>query len=450
MENKNVGKGNGRKALYWIAGIVVVLLIAGFAYTQLSRPRTRTFRSGANASAQATTSKVVSLDLTQNVQASGSLQAQPSASLTWNTDGVVETVNVKAGDQVKAGDVIMKLKPSTVDASILSAQSDLLTAQKDLQDVMSSSDTNLAQAAVDLNTAQDAFDKAQTYLHYLQNNDKVPQTNVNAYTETKSNSWMYVYKTKLFKGPAPQDWIDNAQNDLALKKAKLADAQRTYDYYKNGQNAQEVTAAQAKVDAAQATVDTMSVIAPFDGEVLYIDSQPGDVVSTGTAAADVANMNQLYIDALVDETDIADVQMGAPITATLDAVPDLQLTGKVAAINPVGQNTSGLVKYTVRIAIDKVSGQDFLPLGATANVTIQVEPAVTGLGVPTSFVKKDDQGEYVLAMQPGSGPKRVDVVTGTIVGDHVVVTGNLKVGEVLTNFQRGNGTPAASFSSGGN
>jgi HlyD family secretion protein len=446
MDKKNTSKG--RKALYWIAGLLVVVLIAGFAYTRLSRPRARTFRSGANASAQATRSKVVSLDLTENVQASGSLQAQPSASLAWNTGGVVETVNVKAGDQVKAGDVLMKLKTSSVDASIISAQSDLLTAQKDLQDTISSTDTNLAQAAVDLKTAQDAYDKAQKYLDYLQNNDKVPQTNVNAYTETKSNSWMYVYKTKLFKGPAPKEWITNAQNDLALKKAKLQDAQRTYDYYKNGLNAQEVTAAQAKVDAAQATVDSMSIIAPFAGEVLYTNSQPGDVVTSGTTAIDIANLDHLYIDAQVDESDIASAQVGAPVTATLDAVPRLKLTGQVASINPVGQNTSGLVKYTVRIAIDKVAGQDFLPLGATANVTIQVKPVKAALGVLTSFVMKDSQGEYVLVAQQGSAPKRVDVVTGTIIGDHVAVTGDLKVGDVLTNFQKSSGTPSAAFSGG--
>lgn len=448
MENKNVSKGNRRKVLYWVAGLLIVALIAGFAYTRLNRPRFRTFRSGSNAAAQAATSKVVSLDLTQNVQASGSLEAQPSASLTWNTGGVVDQVNVKAGDQVKAGDILMKLKTSSVDASIISAQSDLLTAQKGLQDTLNSSGTNLAQAAVDLKTAQDAYDKAQTYLDYLQNNPKIPQTNVNAHTETKSNSWIYTYKTKLYKGPAPQEWIVNAQNDLALKKAKLDDAQRTYDYYKSGQNSQEVTAAQAKVDAAQATVDSMSIIAPFDGEVLYTNSQPGDVVTTGTAAIDVANMNQLYIDALVDESDIANVQVGAPITATLDAVPNLQLKGQVASINPVGQNNSGLVKYTVRIAIDQVANQEFLPLGATANVTIQVKPAEAALGVPTSFVKKDSQGEYVLVRQEGGAPKRVDVVTSTIVGDNVVVTGNLKVGDVLTNFQRSNGTPSASFGGG--
>ncbi len=140
----------------------------------------------------------------------------------------------------------------------------------------------------------------------------------------------------------------------------------------------------------------------------------------------------LYIDAQVDESDIANVQVGAPITATLDAVPGLQLTGEVAAINPVGEKNSGLVKYTVRIAIDKVAGVDFLPLGATANVTIQVKPAATALGVPTSFVKNDSKGEYVLVKQPDGSAKRVDVVTSTIVGDHVVVTGTLKLGDILT------------------
>jgi HlyD family secretion protein len=301
---------------------------------------------------------------------------------------------------------------------------------------------------VDLNSAQDAYDKAETYLHYLQSSDKIPQTNVNAYTETKSNSWMYVYKTKLSKGPAPEDWIITAQNDVALKKAQLEEAQRTYDHYKYGPNSQDVAAAQAKVDAAQATVDSMSIVAPFDGEVLYSASQSGDVVTTGTSAVDIADMDHLYIDAQVDESDIANVKLGVPVTATLDAMPDLKLTGKVAAVNPVGAKDSGLVKYTVRIAVDKVAQDGFLPLGATANVTIQVEPAVTALGVPTSLVQNDGNGEYVMVLQPNGSAKRVDVVTSTIVGDHVAVTGDLKLGDVVTTAQKSNGATGTAFGGG--
>src|SRR6266496_6342900 len=335
---------------------------------------------------------------------------------------------MEAGDKVRAGDVLMKLKTTTVDASIISAQADLATAQKDLEDLLSTSNTDQAQAVIDLKDAQDSYDKAVTYLHYLQTSKKVPLTDVRGYVETKMNSWLYVYKTKLHKGPAPQDWIVEAQNDLALKKAKLEAAQHTYDRLKDGPNAQDVTAAQAKVDAAKATVDSMSVVAPFDGEVLYIENQPGQVVETGDSAADVANLDHLYIETQVDESDSTNVKVGDPVTATLDAVPDLNLTGKVAAIDPVGESTSGVVKYTVRVDVAQPKDHAFLPLGATANVTIQVKPATTALAVPTTFVQNDSKGEYLLVMQADGSTKRVDVVTSTIQGDLVIVTGDLKEG----------------------
>jgi HlyD family secretion protein len=345
---------------------------------------------------------------------------------------VVEEVYVKAGDKVKAGDVLMKLKITSVDASIISAQADLVNAQKDLDDLLSSSDTDLAQAVIDLRDAQEAYDKAEDYLYYLQTSKKVPQTETRAYTETRVNSWIYVYKTKVYKGPAPKEWIIEAENDLALKKAQLENAQYTYDRLKDGPNAQDVVAAQAKVDAAQATVDSMSIIAPFDGEVLYIESQPGDVVETGTSAADLANLDHLYIEAQVDESDIANVKVGNPITATLDAVPDVQLTGKVVAIDPVGEKDSGIVKYTVLIDIAKVAEDVFLPLGSTANVTIQVKEATKSLAVPTDLVQNDSKGEYVFVAQADGSTKRVEVVTGTIVGDLVTVTGDLKEGDSVT------------------
>ncbi|RPJ23077.1 MAG: efflux RND transporter periplasmic adaptor subunit [Chloroflexi bacterium] len=427
MNNKTVRKG--KNALYWLIGVIVVLV----ALFVLLRPKPGT----ADAASEAT-GKVVALNRAETVEASGSLEAQPSATLLWSTSGVVEEVNVKAGDQVKAGDVLMKLKTTSVDASIISAQSDLVTAQKDLEDLLSSSDTDLAQAVIDLKAAQKTYDKAADYLHYLQTSQKVPQTETHAYTQTRVNSWIYVYRTKTYKGPAPADWITDAENDLALKKGQLEDAQHTYDRLKDGPNAQDVTAAQAKVNAAQATVDSMSIVAPFDGQVLYIESQAGDLVKTEDSALDLANLDHLYIETQVDESDIASLKVGNPVTATLDAVPDAKLTGKVVAIDPVGAEDSGVVKYTVLIDIDKVAEDMFLPLGSTANVTIQVKEATTSLAVPTNLVQNDDKGEYVSVVQADGSMKRVDVVSGTIVGDLVTVTGNLKEGDTVTTSSGGN------------
>jgi HlyD family secretion protein len=427
MDTKNVFKG--KKIYYWIFGAIVVIAAVFLALQ---------FNTAAASNVNTTTTgTVISTTVSTTVDASGSLAAQPSATLTWNTGGVVEEVYVKAGDQVKAGDVLIKLKTTSVSSSIISAQSDLITAQKDLDTLMTSSDTDLAQAVIDLKDAQEAYDKAENYLHYLQTSRKVPQTETKAFTQTRMNSWMYVYKTKTFKGPAPADWIIEAENDLALKKAELATAQYTYDRLKDGPNAQDVIAAQAKVDAAQATVNSMSIIAPFDGQVLYIETLPGEVVSTGTSAVDLADLGHLYIETQVDESDIASVNVADRVTATLDAIEGLSLSGKVVAVDPVGQENSGVVKYTVIIDLDKVEADVFLPLQATVNVVIQADPPTAVLAVATGFVQSDSQGEYVMVIQSDGLAKRVDVETGAIEGDLVIVTGNLKEGDTLTSVTDG-------------
>lgn len=430
MDSKNVPKR--KKARYVIPGLIVVL-IALFALLRFNPAR------AGNAPGEVA-GKVVSVNVAKTVEASGSLEARPFAGLTWKTSGVVEEVYVKAGDKVKAGGVLMKLNTNSVDSSILSAQSDLATAQKELEDLLVTSDADLAQAVIDLKDAREAYDKAANYLKYLQTSQKVRQTETKIFVEETFGRWKYRYKTRVFKGPAPEDWIIEAENDLALKKAQLEDAQRAYDRLKDGPNAQDVTAAQARIDAAQATVDSMNIIAPFDGQVLYVESQPGDVVDTESAALEMADLDHLYIEAQIGESDIASVSVGDPITATLDAVEGLEVTGKVAAIDPLGEVGLDSVQYTVRIDVNKIEELVSLPLGSTANVTIEVAPATPSLAVPITAVQNDDKGEYVFVVQADGSTKRVEIVSGSIVDDLVVVTGDLQEDDTLTTSQN-NGLP---------
>jgi len=434
----NLFKSKKLRTWGMIAAMVLALFLAG-----------QIFLSGkANAAAISSEGTVTSMNVAETVDASGSLDALLSANLTWSASGVVDQVYVKAGDQVKAGDVLMRLKTSSVTSNVISAQADLANAQKDLDDLLSSSSTDLAQAIIDLKDAQEAYDKAASYMKYLQTSQRVKQTETKIFIEETFGSWQYRYKDRYFVGPASEEMLSDAENDLALKKAELADAQRTYDSLKQGADAQDVAATQAKIDAAQATVDTLSIIAPFDGEVLYVASQPNDVVSTDTSALNMANLDHLSIATQIDESDIAKIKVGNSVTATLDAMPNLKLTGKVAAVDSLGQEDSGLVQYTVRIDLDKVAKDFSLPLGATANVTIEVKPATASLTVPITVIQNDNKGEYVLVLQADGSTKRVDVVSSTIVGDRVVVTGGLKEGDPLTTSQKGNAVPRGPFGRG--
>jgi len=111
-------------------------------------------------------------------------------------------------------------------------------------------------------------------------------------------------------------------------------------------------------------------------------------------------------------------------------VTGITLTGEVSAVNPVGEVISGLVKYKVRIDLDKVEDGMFLPLGTTANVVIKVKDEAAVLAVPITAIQNDSKGEYVWVMRNGEAI-RVDVVGGAIIGELVAVTGDLSAGETL-------------------
>ena len=135
-----------RKNRNWsIAAIVVVALVwFGASY------------SSANASQDNAVDdvKVISLDVAQTIEASGTLEADPFANLKWKTAGVVDEVFVKAGDTVREGDVLMTLRPTSISANILNAQADLVNARKALDD-LKNSETAQAEATLALDQAQD-------------------------------------------------------------------------------------------------------------------------------------------------------------------------------------------------------------------------------------------------------------------------------------------------------
>ncbi|MBI5840117.1 MAG: efflux RND transporter periplasmic adaptor subunit [Chloroflexi bacterium] len=412
------------KSKWMIGGVVALLAVVVAA---------QAFRN-VNASSEVQYDVVTTVDVAEVVEAAGSLEARPFASLDWKTGGIVEEVNVEPGDKVKAGDVLLTLQPSSTSASIASAQADLVTAQKNLEDLLAS-DTDRAQAVIDLRDAQEAYDSALSYRKYLENEDRIPLTDSKVYMRKTPNGWKYDYRVQSYKGPATEDMLIEADNDLALKKAELEEAQRTYDRLKDGPNSDDVIAAQAKVDAAQATVNSMSIIAPFDGEVLWVEHQKGDVVIAGEFAVNLADSTQLFVEVQVDESDIANVKLGDQVQVTMDALP-VGLTGEVMAINPVGEEISGLVKYTVLIGLDETEEQ--ILLGATVDVTIQVSDAASALAVPLAAIKNDSQGEYVMVVNADGTTRRVDVVSGAIVDERVVVTGDLREGDQLSVAQDSN------------
>jgi HlyD family secretion protein len=456
--------------------LVLVILSSAVILSACSAGSSST--AGASSSADSL-GAVSSVTVTDSIQTSGNLDADQLASLGWKTSGIVDKVNVKVGQNVKAGDVLATLKANSVPANIASAQADLVTAQRNLEDVKNSN-LATAQAQVALADAQTAYDTAKNKVDALKykratpemikfaesqltmaqqavdkaqgdfNNvsDKTPNDPVYASAYSKLYQAQKARASALatlnwYKGTPTDANVATIQADFALAKAQLEDAQREWDRLKNGPDPADIAAAQAKVDAAQATVNSMAIIAPFDGEVIGVTTSPENLVNSGDSAVVIVNPNTLKVEALVDETDISRVSVGNTANITMDAIPGKTLTGHVTMIDPMGSTVSGLVKYTVVVALDPT---DVSPLfGATTDVTLLTSDPRTMLAVPLGAVQTDTTGEYVVRVASSGGLERVAVTSDSIQGDLVAVKGDLKEGDQVQVFS----TTSSSSNGGG-
>ncbi len=509
--------------------IAVVAVLAGAAYFGL--PALQRAR-GANAAPALVQGQVTTIRAVSSVESSGAVEPQQSASLFLKTTGTIATVAVTIGDHVKPGDALMTLDPASAPANIIQAQSELLAAQKALDDLLHPSATALATALANaqqaVSKAEDALKVAQDDLKDLQQphsttyyQDQLTQkqkalltaqqnaevtgigglattlqnakndlvTKTNWFNDAKSAQEQCPGCTTVFvnsagrkmaladaeaayntavnnlriaeinfeqAGSNNQTSVENAQEALdtaeanlaaylaggfkpdpdvlraktvavAVAEANLADAQDKLAHAGESADPNDLEMARLRIQSAQTTLDSLTLRAPFEGDVLAINYQVGDPATQSTAAVVLTNRTALHVNVSVDETDIGQVAVRDPVSLTVDALPDLALSGQVASIESFGQTVQGIVRYNVRIDLTTVDPR--LLLNMTANAVIITDVQDQALSVPLNAVQYDDQGEYVNLVQLGGVLLRVKVVSGDTQGDRVVVAGDLKPGD---------------------
>jgi multidrug efflux pump subunit AcrA (membrane-fusion protein) len=306
----------------------------------------------------------------QAITAEGRLEPVNFADVAYNASGVISDLLVKEGDQVKKGDVLVRLGDES-DKAYTTAQLELVTAQQEYDDLLNSSGTEAAQAVIDLKQAKEDYDDAVNYLGYLQKSKKVPQTEARRFLVQTWKGYEYRYKTKNLKGPAPEDWIIEAQNDLALKKAKLDEAQHTYDKLKDGVDTEKLALLEARLNSAKAGIASLIVLAPFDGTVADLNARVRESVSQNSIAATVADFSNWLVKTTdLTELEVMNIRQGQPVSVVLDAIPDVTLNGVVDAISRTYTEKQGDVVYEVTIKLTDVHPS--MLWGMTAVVTFLV------------------------------------------------------------------------------
>lgn len=400
--------------------ILLIVVIAASAFIVVRG-------SSADTTSQFQTSPMERGTLTATIGATGTVRSKQTAVLVWQAAGAVDTVNVKVGDNIPEDFVMAFLKKESLPQSIIAAEADLVDAQKALDELLNS-DTARAEAVIALREAQETHDKAANYLHYLQNSRRIPQTSVRTFLIRTPRGFEYRTKTKTFKGPAPEDWIVEAENDLALKKAELDEAQRTYDRLTGG-NTAEIAAAEARVEAAQAARNLARVISPFPGTVTESYTLSGDQVAAGETAFRIDNLSSLLVDVKVSEVDINNVSLGQPVTLTFDAILGREYHGEVVEVTQAGTVEEGVVNFTVTVELTDADAA--VKPGMTAAVNIVVEELQDVLLVPNRAVRLVDGERVVYVLQDGQPVKKNIRLGSSSDTMSIVAGGDVQEGDVV-------------------
>lgn len=343
------------------------------------------------------------------VVAEGYLKPVRASNLSFQARGIVEQVNVKIGDRVRAGDVLARLSNAAqAEVGLAAAKLELLIAQQALDALTRTGDASRA-------AAWDAYQKAQIVRAEAQKrwNDVNPrdiqkrlddqqatvnerkqdledaQTEFDKYKDLEPDNARR--KTAEDKLRAAQRDYDNAIAELekirrerdtvraALDAALAAEAEAKYQWEisTEGVNKDQLAIAEARLEAAKAQVTAAEaalanyiLAAPFDGVVMDVGVSVGEQVGAESRAVSVADTSSWVIETTdITELEVVDIAVGQAVTIVPDALPDLTLDGVVTAVSGSSYVQSGDVLYTVYIEVRDVDPR--VKWGMTVEVTFE-------------------------------------------------------------------------------
>lgn len=201
-----------------------------------------------------------------------------------------------------------------------------------------------------------------------------------------------------------------AEQELVRDKALVASGSRSVQAMQR--SVEERDRASAMVVLAERDLDEYRIVAPLTGIVMKREIDPGNTVGASTALFTVASTAHLRVAADVDERDIAQVTMDAPVAIRADAYPGEAFPARVTNIRRQGDAAT----RTFRVEAD-LPASTKLFIGMTVDVNIVVAERSGVLLLPVTAVRYDPpqggrsgQG-YVFRVVDGKA-QRVNVAVG--------------------------------------
>lgn len=206
------------------------------------------------------------------------------------------------------------------------------------------------------------------------------------------------------------------------------------------ESAAALEVAQAKLALAEATVQRLKIVAPFDGVMGLRQVNVGDYLKDGADIVNIEDMDALFVDFRLPERYQTKVRTGQTTRLNVDALPGRPFTALVKAVDPLVDANGRSVG--LRGCVD--NRQQALRPGMFARVNVLLDRRENALVVPEEAIIPQGGRSFVVKVVPGDKPDtlvsqrvpvavglrilgKVEILDGLALGDTVVATGHQRL-----------------------
>lgn len=297
-------------------------------------------------------------DLTRVVNAPGLIEPETSVEISARVSATIVALPFDVGDEVRKGDVVVRLDAEDLQARLDAAQARLRAEQAR----MAGAQAELRLAELDLGRRRELYDSKD-----------IPKAELDA-TE--------------------------AQYNRALSNLKAAEA--------------NIESARANVVEAQRDLDNAVIASPIDGVITAMNMEVGETVlgtfnNAGSVIMVVADLSRMLMRARVDETNIAPVQAGQKAKVYVLSYPDAHFEGEVQRVHltrEIYRDNTSFVE--AEILVQKAEGE-LRFTGLNANADIEVQTLRDVVVVPSQAVvdrRIDEMDVDIVRASPHAGTGR--------------------------------------------
>ncbi len=380
--------------------------------------------------------------ITKSVSYSGKIQASESVSVISKLTGTVTNTYKEVGDTVSVGETLYRVDDTDVNLAISQAEAQanaanlaVKSAENAKNNITGSQyDQSLLSLQSSIDNLQTSLDSANESLAFAQSNYENAKVlyNAGAMSKVDFDSAELQYNTTKSQVTQLESQLNQAKQSYEITKNNtVAESQNTASIGIEQAQASAKTANLA-VESARKNLEYVAPTAPISGVVSAKNAVVGQMISTGTVAYTVSNIDTVVASVSVSENIINDLQIGDTVNVKINSLGQ-ELQGTITEINPVADQTS---TYPIKIEIQNPDHE--IKPGMFCEVEIVTDNTTNTITVPREAVLNNMGQQYVYIVENGvanshevetgvDNGESIEIVSGVTPGDKVIVEGQTYV-----------------------